>query len=173
MADTLYYQMRIHQVGVYFLDAQGKPLGVGPVQVWITKAGASYYFFDKNMSLRAFTHTPVRYGAGMFTYNAASGCPMSADTCGDLCPDYIRYSPFGDWNVTIFSADRQGVNLSKLSALRFEFQVEYQAQPGFNPNIFGKKPPLYPQNLGRLCKSGDVNTTELLDPDRRTKTESA
>ena len=48
VADTLYYQMRLHDVGVYLLDASGAPLGNGPVQVALNKSGLSS-FFDSSM----------------------------------------------------------------------------------------------------------------------------
>ena len=150
VANTLYYQMRIHDVGVYFLDASGEPLGNGPVQVALNKSGLSS-FFDQNMALHVFSHNPIAYGTGTFIYDSKTGCPLEESYCGDLCPDYIRYSPFGKWNVQIFDAAQQGVDLTKLDSIRFEFQVDYQAKPGFNPNIFGKNASKYPQNIGKLC----------------------
>ena len=103
------------------------------------------------MKLHVFSHNPVRYGTGTFIYESQSGCPLSQSYCGDLCPDYIKYSPFGKWNIQIFDAARQGVDLSKLASIRFEFQVDHEAKPGFNPNIFGKGPNRYPQNFGKMC----------------------
>ena len=161
VADTLYYQMRLHDVGVYLLDASGAPLGNGPVQVALNKSGLSS-FFDSSMALHVFSHDPVAYGTGTFIYDSTTGCPLSQSYCGDLCPDYIRYSPFGKWNVQVFNAAQQGVDLSKLASIRFEFQVDYQAQPGFNPNIFGKDPRRYKQNFGKLCaKEQSVGSDEI------------
>ena len=162
--DTLYYQMRLHDVRVYLLDANGKPLGTAgtPVQLSITKAGSSS-FFNNDMSLTVFSHQPVRYGAGMFVYDPVTGCPETQSYCGNLCPDFIRYSPFGQWNVEIFSPEKQKVNMSNLVSLRFEFQIDYKHFDGFNPSFFGKSPELYPQNFGKLCASkeqtGNLNKT--------------
>ena len=89
-----------------------------------------------------------------------SGCPLSESYCGDLCPDYIKYSPFGKWGVTIYEAAQQSVDLSKLATIRFEFQVDWEQKPGFNPNIFGKDPGRYPQNLGKLCAKGQKEAGE-------------
>ena len=77
----------------------------------------------------------MRYGNGTFVYDSKTGCPLSENSCGELCPDYIRYSPFGKWNVQVYDAVAQGVDLSKLATLRFEFQVDYEAHSGINPNI--------------------------------------
>jgi hypothetical protein len=53
--------------------------------------------------------------------------------------------------VQVYEAAQQGVDLSKLASIRFEFEVDYMAQPGFDPNIFGKSPSRYPQDFGHLC----------------------
>ena len=102
VANTRYYQVRLHDAGVYLLDAAGMPLGNGSVQVALNKSGPSS-FFDSSMQLHAFSHTPVRYGNGTFVYDSKTGCPLSENSCGELCPDYIRYSPFGKWNVQVLS----------------------------------------------------------------------
>jgi len=89
--------------------------------------------------------------AGTFFYDSKTGCPETQSYCGNLCPNYIRYSPFGKWNVEVYDEAAQGIDLSKLVTLRFEFQVDFQKRDGFNPNIFGKDPKLYPQDVGKLC----------------------
>ena len=152
--NTLFYQMRLHDVGVYLLDANSKPLGSGPVQVTLTKAGSSL-FFDEDMKLSVFTHAPVRYGSGTFVYDSSTGCPQNQADCGDMCQKFIRYSPFGEWDVQVYSPEKQNVNMSKLVSLRFEFQVDYQQIPGLGYNFFGKSPELYPQNFGKLCNKED------------------
>ena len=78
--------------------------------------------------------------------------PYSTSYCGNLCPDYIRYSPFGKWNVQVYNAKEQGVELARLETVRFEFLVDYQEQHGFDPHIFGKDPTRYRQSFGSLCK---------------------
>ena len=154
VSNTLYYQMRLRDVRVYLLDQAGHTLGKGVVQVTLSKAGYSS-FFDSNMALHSFTHNPVHYGAaGRFDYDSTTNCPAGGEThgCGsEMCPDFVSYSPFGQWRVKVFDAAQQGVDMSKLVAIRFDFKVAYQSNAGFNPNIFGKDPALYPQNLGKLC----------------------
>jgi hypothetical protein len=87
VADTLYYQMRLEDVGVYLLDAAGAPLGDGrSVQVALSKSGLSY-FFDEDMALHVFSHNPIAYGTGTFVYDSKTGCPLAQSYCGELCPD--------------------------------------------------------------------------------------
>ena len=163
VANTTYNQMRIHDVAVYLLDASGSPLGdcsnavhePCPVQVKLEKSGVSS-FFDSSMDLHVFTHAPVKFGAGTFAYDSKTGCPLSEGSCGDLCTDYIRYSPFGKWNVAVSEAVQQGVNLSKLAKIRFAFNVEYGQTTGdFSPNFFGKDPDRYKQNIGNAGAFGN------------------
>jgi len=151
VANTTYYQIRIRDVAVYLLDESGKPLGNGSVQVKIEKSGISS-FFDSNMDLHVFTHAPVKFGAGSFVYNSETGCPLSESDCGALCTDYIRYSPFGKWNVTVDKPTQQGVDLSKLASIRFQFQIDYRSTDGdFSRNWFGKDPERYPQDIAARC----------------------
>ena len=151
VADTLYYQMRIHDVGVYLLDDQGKPIGdKSEVQVFLTKSGESS-FFDANMLLHKFAHEPVKYGNGMFVYSPATGCPLTSASCGDLCEQFIRYSPYGLWQIQVYSASQQGIDMSKLASIRFEFSVDTGVKPGYSPKIFGRDPEMYPQGNTRLC----------------------
>jgi len=146
VADTRYHDMRVYDIGVYLLDAQGKALGGSKsVELFVTKAGTSY-FFDKDLKLHVFSHAPVVYGgSGDFSYKPATACPVLHRGCGDLCPDYIRYSPYGTWDIQIFEAASQGVDMSKLTAVRFEFQVDFGEVKGPPCDIFGKN---YPQDTG-------------------------
>ena len=166
VADTNYYQMRLHDVRVYLLDESGSPFGGngGQVQVSLSTSGPSS-FFDSSFALNVFTHEPVKLGTGDFVYNSKTGCPLSASYCGDLCPNYVRYSPFGKWNVQVFDPIQQKVDLSKLASIRFEFQVDYEEGPGFSRNLFGLDPDVYPQNFGTLCSDSprfdDADKEEL------------
>lgn len=162
VANTLYYQVRLHDVGIYLLDATRTPLGNGPVEVELNKSGLSS-FFDSSMQLHTFSHDPITYGSGTFYYDSKTGCPETQSYCGELCPDYIRYSPFGKWNVRVYDATAQGVDLSKLATLRFEFQIDFEKHSGFNPNIFGKDPMRYSQNFGRLCAKEAQHEIDALD----------
>ena len=136
VADTNYYDMRIHDIRIYLLDKSGVPIGDGKnsVQVFLDKSSSSS-FFDSNMKLHVFTHDPISYGA--FIYDSSkTDCPISQDFCGNNCPDYINFSPFGKWTVTVY--DGQGADFSKIASMRFEFQVDYKENRGFSRNIFGK-----------------------------------
>jgi len=161
VANTTYYQMRIFNVAVYLLDEYESPLGdcssavqePCPVQVKLEKSGVSS-FFNSSMDLHVFTHAPVKFGAGTFSYDSKTGCPLSENNCGDLCDKYIRYSPFGKWNVAVDKPTQQGVDLSKLVSIRFAFHVDYGSTGDFSPNLFGKDPELYKQGLGYAGVSG-------------------
>lgn len=150
--DTTYNQMRLHNARVYLLDAAGSTLGNGPsVEVSLSKPAGTASFFDSRMKKYEFTHGPVKLGGGAFVYNPETGCPLSNGYCGDLCPNYVHYSPFGTWNVQIFSPEQQKVDLKKLASIRFEFQVDYSQSPGYSANFFGKASPRYTQDFGALC----------------------
>jgi hypothetical protein len=170
VANTNYYGMRLHNVNVYLLDADGAALGNGPVQVELTKSGHSSFFScssspcasTDDMQLHTFTHDEIKYGR--YVYDSKTGCAVTSSYCGDLCPDYIRYSPFGQWTIQVPSPSEQGVDLSKIAALRFEFQVDTQTAEGFNPNIFGKPPDKYPQNVCTSSTCCPHNTKEDMEP---------
>ena len=158
VADTNYYQMRLYDVNVYLLDAQSKSLGTDTVKVDMTKSGESSFFScsdkcasSKDMQLHVFSHDEVQYRN--YVYDALTTCPVSISDCGDLCPDYIRYSPYGKWNIAHRAQD-SNLDLSKLAALRFEFQIDakFRPDPSINYNqIFGKPLSRYPQGV---CSSG-------------------
>jgi len=151
-AGTTYYEMRMTDVSVYLLDENSTVIGGsnGQAQIDLTKAGESS-FFDAEGSLSVFTHKPVEYGSGFFAYDAAKQCPITGDTCGDaLCPDYVRYSPYGKWSVGVPRPDLQGIDMAAVDKLRFEFHVTYK-RDGFTLTYFGKDPALYPQGLGSVC----------------------
>jgi len=152
VADTRYNNVRIFDVGVYPLDAQGRVIGGDrSVEVVVSKGGASW-FLDPSMKLQTFSHNPVKYGAdGDFSYQVGAdgkACPVNYRACSTtLCPDYISYSPYGTWSVRIDKG--QGVDLTKLNALRFEFSVTYgedASVPGYD--WFGKHYPVYLQDKG-------------------------
>ncbi len=105
--------MRVYDVSVYLLDAEGKPLGTGdtPVEVFLTK-GTTSSFLNETLQLIEFTHAPVVYGGGgAFMYDPSTACPVTAGSCGALCPDYIRYSPYGLWTIQMYSPSQQGVRV--------------------------------------------------------------
>ena len=143
VANTSYHQMRLHNVGVYLLDKSGSPLGrdSNPVQLTLWQTGFSS-FFDSNMALHEFSHDAVRHHS---TYSPSIGCVISSGYCGGICADYIKYSPYGTWNVTISQAEEQRVDLSKLDSVRFMFEVENKQHDWFSPNYFGLDPSDYPQ----------------------------
>ena len=167
VADTTYNQMRIHDVTVSLLDASGAPLGdcsngvheSCPVQVQLTKSGVSW-FFDSSMDLHVFTHAKIKFGNGDFIYDSNTGCPLSKGSCRALCADYIRYSPFGKWNVAVDQPTQQGVDLSKLASIRFAFQVDYGSTGKFSRNFFGKDPDVYPQNFGYAGVFGNCESLQ-------------
>lgn len=169
VADTQYYNVRLFDVGVYPLDSHGDVLG-GPrsVRVTVAKKGLSS-FFDADMKLHTFSHAPVVYGAGgEFSYQIRPGgfaCPVASRGCGALCPEFIRYSPYGTWNVEIDGSE--GVDMTQLRALRFEFQVTYQKnnQPDLGRDFFGKHYPKYMQDEGggppdRGCFRGEITALD-------------
>ena len=163
VADTKFNNVRLFDVGVYPLDEQGKVLGGDQsVEMILTKAGTSL-FLDSDMGLHTFTHGPVKYGAdGTFTYQTSpdgSACPLAHRACLDkgLCSDYISYSPYGLWTVELcrgIDPKYCGVDMTKLAALQFEFQVTFGEDTSYpvshNPrDFFGKHYPAYPQDKGR------------------------
>ena len=66
----------------------------------------------------------------------------------------MRYSPYGTWNVGVPQPAAQGIDMTKVDAVRFEFHVTYK-QAGFTMTYFGKDPKLYPQGLGSVCDNDE------------------
>jgi len=169
IADTRYTNVRLFDVGVYPLDAQGHVIGgARSVEVIVAKGGASW-FFDSDKHLHTFSHEPVKYGAGGdFSYHVdATGkaCPVNYRACVDtLCPNYISFSPYGKWDVRV--PDGQGIDLSRLNAIRFEFSVTYEEDQSFTGfDWFGKHYPTYLQDKGGgPPQRGCLHTEEGLTP---------
>jgi len=149
---TTYYEMRLTDVSVYLLDANSTVVGGsnGQAEIELTKSGESS-FFDADGGLSVFTHAPVAYGGGFFAYDVSKKCPLTGDACGDaLCPEYVKYSPYGKWSVAVPQPEAQGIDMATVAKLRFEFHVTYM-RDGFTLTYFGKDPKSYPQGLGSVC----------------------
>jgi hypothetical protein len=97
VANTTYYQMYLHNVNVYLLDMNGRPLGSNkPVKVQMRKSGHSSFLgcagssctSTSDLELSVFSHQPIDYN--LYLYDPVSGCAVTSSYCGDMCPDYIR-----------------------------------------------------------------------------------
>merc|ERR1712096_119023 len=86
-AKTDYANVRFKNVRAYLLPQENATAG-GPVQLYLTKNGISYFLND-DLDLMVFTHLPVK--RGQFVYESTQStqnnmCPLSSHTCGDaLC----------------------------------------------------------------------------------------
>ena len=135
----------------------------------LTKYIQIFLMFEQ-FELHVYSHQDVEYGSsGSFSYDAAEKCPASSRACaGNGCQNYIRYSPYGQWTVRIYDPVSQGVDITKLVAIRFEFKVTYGEIPGPLRTFFGKNVAQYPQNLGSLCHRHEVmaeSVSMALQPD--------
>ena len=158
-AKTGYYNMRIADMRVLLLP--GSSTAGKPVELYIKKSGKSF-FLDESLNLFTFNHPPVDYGQLVYDKDY---CPLSTNACSNstghnhtgpvnpLCPNYIHYSPYGMWTITIPDPAAQGFDITKVTELRFEFKVTYKppANAQIDP-IFGKpyEPP-GPSQFGALC----------------------
>ena len=43
-----------------------------------------------------------------------------------LCANFVRYSPYGLWTLTVPDPEGQGIDIAAVTALRFEFQITFQ-----------------------------------------------
>jgi len=147
VADTNYYEVRLKDVRVYLLPQAAQMPAGQQTKLYIEKQGTSF-FLDKDLKLNVFSHPRVQYSS--FTYSTEY-CPETGSGCGDLCSDYINYSPYGSWKITV--PNEQGIDMSKVTGLHFEFSVTYAEiqSPSIRP-WFGKH---YPgQLLGPVCTPG-------------------
>ena len=72
VADTRYNNVRLFDIGVYPLDANGHVIGGDrSVEVIVTKGGASW-FFDSDMRLHTFSHQPIKYTVQVVTFRTRS-----------------------------------------------------------------------------------------------------
>ena len=163
VADTGYYNMRIADMRVLLLP--GSSTNGKPVELYIKKAGKSF-FLDESLQLYTFSHPPVDYGQLVYDKDY---CPLSTNACSNstnhtgghhpvnpLCPNYIHYSPYGMWTVTVPDPKAQGFDISRVTELRFEFKVTYKPpQNAEICHIFGKNyEPAGPSQFGKLCATG-------------------
>ena len=137
VADTRYNNVRLFDVGVYPLDANGHVIGGDrSVEVIVTKGGASW-FFDSDMRLHTFSHQPIKYTVQVVTFRTRStrrlvrralSIPARAST--QCAPTTLASRPMASGmsrNVEI--PDGQGIDLSKLQAIRFEVRHSERERP--------------------------------------------
>jgi len=129
------------------------------VQVYVSKSGVSF-FLDDDLDLMVFTHPTVK--RGQFVYDSTAKaqdnmCPLSEHTCGDLCADFINYSPTGIWTVQVPTAQTHTtIAIEEVTTLRFEFQVTYdKIGTSGTTQLFNKSYPL-DQDFGALCAEEDA-----------------
>ena len=69
----------------------------------------------------------------MFAYDR-DYCPLTGHRCATqndpsdqgLCANFVRYSPYGLWTLTVPDPEGQGIDIAAVTALRFEFQITFQ-----------------------------------------------
>lgn len=162
VADSPHYAVRLQDMSVLFLDAQGNLLGTGNVLLGFTKQGRSS-FLDKAGNQHIFTHKSLSYE---LAYDATSGCRVAGSFCaGEICDD-VKYSPYGWYSISVDSPSQtyranqssSAIDTSKIKALRFEFKVTYMStDPGSPGKWFGKD---YPQDFGRWCDKASLKEVD-------------
>ena len=120
----------VYLIGDVTNKKTGKPLS--QISLSVNKSGHSTFFQQSKKGeqnkLISFDHQSLVLPE--FIYDNKTKCPSISPLCQDggsnenvdYCGEYIHYSPYGVWNVTIDAAD---IDLSKVTGVRFEFMVYY------------------------------------------------
>jgi len=126
---TNYYMVFYNDVHLYL---QGNNVAKSDmiVQLGLTHQGESY-FLSQSGEQWNFTHSDLPYS---FFYNSTSLCPTSSPYSA---PNYINYSPFGYWNISVPNQD--GLDITQVTSVAFEFQIYfYQHQTPQTEPLFGR-----------------------------------
>ena len=126
-----FYNVRMQEVQLYLKPIVSES-DTSFVQIQLVK-GTQSSFFDQEGKRSDFTHPhPAMY---IFKYFRES-CEAISSAVKDDGEDFISYSPYGTWNITV--ADPSRDKLASVQQLRFVFRVQFQETPGFSAKpMFG------------------------------------
>ena len=123
--ESNFYGVTFSDVRVFLVDLPAS--GRSPVTIDLVKAGVSD-FKDQTGGVRRFTHDesnpPTRfvYDADRCTVMSSSDGQLQSGNMQDV---YIRYSPYGTWNLEV--ASHSDLQLDAVTAVYFEFRLQAKA----------------------------------------------